>query len=142
VRFSPSTTSYSDSNHCIRLDKGTYDAIALATTLKDGTRPIDNYPFRVSRLLKPGGFFLITCECNGAACQHICLVYWAACNFTEQELKEHFASEKNLIYQCVINSDLRHQSYTSFSSRIQHKTFTFGGKTGSVCSSVAFQRKQ
>lgn len=45
----------------VLLDKGTYDAIALGEKEADGRFPIDKYPSRVARLLKPGGFFLITC---------------------------------------------------------------------------------
>ncbi|KAG8954230.1 hypothetical protein FRC04_000452 [Tulasnella sp. 424] len=91
------------------LDKGTFDAIALADKSKDGPAPIDGYPARVSRLLKPGAYFLIT-----------------SCNFTEEELKQKFdTSETSLTYH----------------SRIEHKTFTFGGKTGSTCSSVAFKKQ-
>lgn len=47
---------------CFRLDKGTFDAIALADKVKDGHAPIDGYPARVSRLLKHGAYFLITCK--------------------------------------------------------------------------------
>ncbi|KAJ6513118.1 S-adenosyl-L-methionine-dependent methyltransferase [Mycena sanguinolenta] len=47
-----------------------------------------------------------------------------SCNFTEDELRAAFATpETNLVYH----------------SRIQHKTFTFGGKSGSEVSSVAFE---
>ncbi|KAJ7285114.1 S-adenosyl-L-methionine-dependent methyltransferase [Mycena rebaudengoi] len=88
------------------LDKGTYDAIALADKDADGKSPASRYPGRVARLLKPGGSFLIT-----------------SCNFTEEELRASFeTSETELVYH----------------SRIQHRTFTFGGKNGSSCSSVAF----
>jgi len=46
-----------------------------------------------------------------------------SCNFTEDELRANFETpETGLIYH----------------SRIQHRTFTFGGKSGSPCSSVAF----
>ncbi|KII85032.1 hypothetical protein PLICRDRAFT_328781 [Plicaturopsis crispa FD-325 SS-3] len=48
-----------------------------------------------------------------------------SCNFTEEELKAKFVTpETGLVYH----------------SRIQHATFTFGGKSGSICSSVAFQK--
>jgi len=48
-----------------------------------------------------------------------------SCNFTEDELKTIFATrETGLTYH----------------SRIQHPTFTYGGKSGSICSSVAFQK--
>ncbi|KAF8206297.1 S-adenosyl-L-methionine-dependent methyltransferase [Mycena galopus ATCC 62051] len=78
------------------LDKGTFDAIALAEKDADGTSPAARYPVRVARLLKPGARFLIT-----------------SCNFTEDELRATFeAPDTGLVYH----------------SRIQHKTFTFGGR--------------
>ncbi|KAF8591085.1 S-adenosyl-L-methionine-dependent methyltransferase [Ramaria rubella] len=90
------------------LDKGTFDAIALAEKDASGISPSNLYPARVSRLLRPSGLFLIT-----------------SCNFTEEELKDKFAiAGTGLVYH----------------SRIQHKTFTYGGKSGSICSSVAFQK--
>jgi len=44
------------------LDKGTYDAIALGQQDDQGRSPCINYPGRAARLLKPGGYFLITCR--------------------------------------------------------------------------------
>ncbi|KAF7336717.1 Protein-lysine N-methyltransferase EFM4 [Mycena venus] len=90
------------------LDKGTFDAIALAEKDEDGKSPAARYPARVARLLKPGASFLTT-----------------SCNFTEEELRATFETpETGLVYH----------------SRIQHKTFTFGGKSGSPVSSVAFMK--
>jgi SAM-dependent methyltransferase len=43
------------------LDKGTFDAIALAERDATGISPATVYPYRVAKLLKPGGHFLITC---------------------------------------------------------------------------------
>lgn len=43
------------------LDKGTYDAIALGEKDGEGRLPTWSYPSRVTRLLKSGGYFLITC---------------------------------------------------------------------------------
>jgi len=48
-----------------------------------------------------------------------------SCNFIEDELKRSFAT--------VITG-------LTYHSRIQHPTFTFGGKSGSVYTSVAFRR--
>ena len=45
------------------LDKGTFYAIALAEKDESGRTPADEYPARIGRVVKPGGFFLITCEC-------------------------------------------------------------------------------
>jgi len=87
------------------LDKGTFDAIALMEKDSSGLAPADGYPPKIARLLKPGGYFLIT-----------------SCNFTEEELKAKF------------------QLSVEYHSRIQHATFTFGGRSGSICSSVAFQK--
>jgi SAM-dependent methyltransferase len=43
------------------LDKGTFDAIALMEKDSSGLAPADGYPPKIARLLKPGGYFLITC---------------------------------------------------------------------------------
>ncbi|KAI5989424.1 S-adenosyl-L-methionine-dependent methyltransferase [Pisolithus orientalis] len=88
------------------LDKGTFDAIALMQKDNHGKAPVDGYPLRVARLLKPGAHFLIT-----------------SCNFTEAELQDKFTTPA---------TGLRYHS------RIQHQTYTFGGRSGSICSSVAF----
>jgi len=89
------------------LDKGTYDAIALADQTLEG-EPLKLYPARVSKALKKGGFILIT-----------------SCNFTEDELKQAFASSELGL---------------SFHSRVEYATFIFGGQKGSTISTVAFQR--
>lgn len=43
------------------LDKGTFDAIALADKDEQGNAPADGYPPRIGRVVKPGGYFLIVC---------------------------------------------------------------------------------
>jgi EEF1A lysine methyltransferase 2 len=43
------------------LDKGTFDAIALGEKDVGGRSPADGYPSRIGQIVKPGGFFLITC---------------------------------------------------------------------------------
>jgi SAM-dependent methyltransferase len=45
----------------VLLDKGTFDAIALGEKDENGTSPAAVYPYRIARLLKPRGHFLITC---------------------------------------------------------------------------------
>jgi EEF1A lysine methyltransferase 2 len=45
----------------VLLDKGTYDAIALGVKNEQGKSPAVKYPACAARLLKPGGFLLITC---------------------------------------------------------------------------------
>ncbi|KAF9019489.1 S-adenosyl-L-methionine-dependent methyltransferase [Hymenopellis radicata] len=90
------------------LDKGTYDAIALGEKDEQRRSPAYQYPQRAARLLKDGGFFLIT-----------------SCNFTEDELKASFVTpDTGFIYH----------------SRIKHRSFSFGGISGSVVSSVAFKK--
>jgi len=68
------------------LDKGTFDAMALAGKDNDGRTPADEYPARVGRAVKRGGYFLIT-----------------SCNFTEDELKTKFTGvETGLVYHSRI----------------------------------------
>jgi len=65
------------------LDKGTFDAIALGTKNENGKSPAAKYPGRVDKILRPGGYFLIT-----------------SCNFTEEELRAQFVrSDTCLMYQ-------------------------------------------
>ncbi|CCM01389.1 uncharacterized protein FIBRA_03440 [Fibroporia radiculosa] len=90
------------------LDKGTFDAMALAGKDDNGISLADSYPHRVATVVRPGGFFLIT-----------------SCNFTLEELKTKFSTpETGLEYH----------------SRIPFPSFSFGGKSGNVYSSVAFKR--
>ncbi|KAI5122765.1 hypothetical protein M0805_009847 [Coniferiporia weirii] len=68
------------------LDKGTYDAMALAEKDAEGHRPCDVYPKRISAVVKPDGFFLIT-----------------SCNFTHEELLRIFVTpETGLSYHSKI----------------------------------------
>lgn len=94
------------------LDKGTYDAIALAEKDENGKNGVDYYPARLGRIVKPGGFFLIccasklpwlVCRCDGFLLNSIVLVGdHPACNFTEDELRAKFSYEETgLQYQYV-----------------------------------------
>ncbi|KGB78199.1 hypothetical protein CNBG_3761 [Cryptococcus deuterogattii R265] len=62
------------------MDKGTYDALCLSDEPVEEDEqkrlPSGVYPERVAKLVKPGGFFLIT-----------------SCNFTEEEIKERYSKE-------------------------------------------------
>jgi EEF1A lysine methyltransferase 2 len=123
----PTLPQQSSTDWDLIMDKGTFDAIALMEKDRNGMAPADGYPPKIARLLKPGGHFLITCtlpiEYKCIAQQLI--ISPEACNFTEEELRSKFANvQTGLVYH----------------SRIQHATFTFGGKSGSICSSVAFQK--
>ena len=46
------------------LDKGTFDAIALGEKDESGRSPAASYPSKLAHLLRPGGYFLITCGCS------------------------------------------------------------------------------
>lgn len=127
----------------VLLDKGTFDAIALAREDSLGYAPVDLYPGRVVRLLRPGGLFLITCMLPpNHSHGHLSDARVKACNFTEDELKQRFITpETCLQYQCVPHNWVFYSSILHcLSSRIQHKTYTYGGKSGSICSSIAFQK--
>ncbi|KAH9935249.1 S-adenosyl-L-methionine-dependent methyltransferase [Amylocystis lapponica] len=72
------------------LDKGTFDAIALAEKGADGSAPADSYPARVASAVKPGGYFLIT-----------------SCNFTEEELTSKFTrAGPRLVYHSRIHGNV------------------------------------
>ncbi|KAI0926109.1 hypothetical protein AcV5_008658 [Taiwanofungus camphoratus] len=67
------------------LDKGTFDAMALADKDDEDVAPADGYPSRIARVVKLGGYFLIT-----------------SCNFTEEELKAKFITAgTGFVYQYV-----------------------------------------
>jgi SAM-dependent methyltransferase len=84
------------------LDKGTYDAIALGEKDEKGYSPAVKYPSRVTRLLRPGGYFLITCKSSLSALAARNFNFGIACNFTEDELKASFETEDtDLVYQLV-----------------------------------------
>jgi hypothetical protein len=104
-----------------RLDKGTFDAMALYSAPSaysedtQGSRvsesednPTNIYPSRVVRLLKTGGFFLITCESianNRASLLNNIRGRPIACNFTEKEVIAHFTEkESRLKYQLSAQS--------------------------------------
>ncbi|KAL1409032.1 Protein-lysine N-methyltransferase efm4 [Vanrija albida] len=82
------------------LDKGTFDALALSqdAVAEAGNRlPSLVYPERVARLVKPGGFFLIT-----------------SCNFTEEETKRRFTREG---VPFTFHSSVPHKSF-SFGGKV------------------------
>ncbi|KAG8213320.1 S-adenosyl-L-methionine-dependent methyltransferase [Butyriboletus roseoflavus] len=58
----PRHDSTSDGVWDLVLDKGTYDAISLMDSDQQGIAPLERYVPRVVKLLRPGGYFLITCE--------------------------------------------------------------------------------
>lgn len=58
------------------LDKGTFDALCLSEERIDGKLPSQLYPERIAKVVKDGGFFLIT-----------------SCNFTEEEIKARWTKD-------------------------------------------------
>jgi SAM-dependent methyltransferase len=59
------------------LDKGTFDALCLSKEEVDGKLPSHLYPEKVAKVVKEGGFFLIT-----------------SCNFTETEIKARWGKKE------------------------------------------------
>ena len=92
------------------LDKGTFDAISLSDE-KDaqGRRICEGYRERVEGLVRDGGILLVT-----------------SCNWTEQELKGWFESDRGFEAR----------------GRIEYPSFSFGGQTGQSVCSVCFRRKR
>lgn len=82
------------------LDKGTFDALALSSepVEGDGRLPSVIYPERIAKLVKPGGYFLITCEQDLIVPLWRALTASPACNFTEEEVKRRF-EQGGLRYQ-------------------------------------------
>lgn len=96
----------------IVLDKGTFDAISLADDAK-ATRVCERYPDIARRLVRSGGFLIVT-----------------SCNWTEEELvkwfvagKEEGASDRLVVW-----------------GRVEYPRFRFGGQEGQGVCTVCFQR--
>lgn len=83
------------------LDKGTFDAMALGTN-EDGRSFADGYPLRVGRVVKPGGYFLITCESWIPRSIRFSTVQL---NFSLRSMQFHRGRAKEQIHLC------RHGSY-------------------------------
>lgn len=97
------------------LDKGTFDAISLSgetTRIADrDVRIVETYPGKVLRMIKPGGFLLIT-----------------SCNWTEDEVVKWFTQTPEV--KDVLN----------VFGRVKYPTFQFGGHQGQGVASVCFQK--
>ncbi|KAJ6020560.1 S-adenosylmethionine-dependent methyltransferase [Penicillium herquei] len=98
----------------IVLDKGTFDAISLAGDAKE-TRVCERYPDIVRRLLRKGGFLMVT-----------------SCNWTEEELVKWFTgpvgSAEGEVDRLVVWG------------RVEYPRFRFGGQEGQGVCTVCFQR--
>lgn len=130
------------------LDKGTYDAIALGEKDELGRPPVFQYPSRVGRLLKPGGFFLITCKIgllrlycyevlSSLSLQHVILLRKSSRPISQRKTAVSFISVFNLFSVC---KECFPRAHINASSSIKYPTFTFGGQNGAKYSSVAFQK--
>ncbi|KAL0574985.1 Protein-lysine N-methyltransferase efm4 [Marasmius crinis-equi] len=127
------------------LDKGTYDAIALGGKDEHGNSPAARYPARAARLIKPGGFFLITCG------PPYCIVSTPLPTIIVQLATLPKTSSKQASYQrkpdfsisalfALLPISIIQTVHVHTSSRIKHPSFTFGGKSGNVYCSVAFKK--
>lgn len=91
-------------------DKGTFDAICLASPGEDGRRICEDYRPRVQKLVKKGGLFIIT-----------------SCNWTEDELRAWFVGEGE-------------EGGFAEEGRIEYRSFSFGGQKGQTISTLCFRR--
>lgn len=119
VKTSPTTKDetlswfpYEAGGFDIVLDKGTFDAISLADDAK-ATRVCERYPDIVRRLVRRGGFLIVT-----------------SCNWTEEELVRWFVAGKG-----EEGSDR-----LVVWGRVEYPRFRFGGQEGQGVCTVCFQR--
>ncbi|ROW14336.1 hypothetical protein VPNG_03922 [Cytospora leucostoma] len=96
-------------------DKGTFDAISLSEEADEaGRRICEGYKGRVVRLVRPGGFFLVT-----------------SCNWTEEELEGWFGEG---------SAEVEGGSFVRV-GRVNYPSFSFGGVKGQTISTVCYQRR-
>ncbi|KAL0065079.1 Protein-lysine N-methyltransferase efm4 [Marasmius tenuissimus] len=127
------------------LDKGTYDAIALGPKDEHGSSPAARYPARAARLVRPGGFFLITCAYppSGHHLAPTCISQLATSPRRSSKPTLYLRKPGSNISASIVLllvSGVDYDFYVRNSSRIKHPSFTFGGKTGNVYCSVAFRK--
>lgn len=96
-------------------DKGTFDAISLSPETIDqlgkDVRVCEVYPGTVARMIKPGGYLLIT-----------------SVNWTEEEIVRWFTEGENV------------QGILEEYSRIKYHVYEFGGRKGQLVASICFRR--
>lgn len=102
---------YATGGFDIVLDKGTFDAISLADDAK-ATRVCERYPDIARRLLRNGGFLVVT-----------------SCNWTEEELVKWF-----------VGGDGGAADRLAVWGRVEYPRFRFGGQEGQGVCTVCFQR--
>ena len=103
---------YEQGGFDIVLDKGTFDAISLASDAKD-TRVCERYPNTVRHLIRKEGFLVVT-----------------SCNWTEEELVMWFTGAGG------VNAQDRFVVW----GRVEYPRFRFGGQEGQGVCTVCFQR--
>ncbi|EFA80571.1 hypothetical protein PPL_06510 [Heterostelium album PN500] len=89
-----------ENSYDVVVDKGTFDAMALS---EERDQAKFDYKTTVSKILKSGGYFIIT-----------------SCNYTNAELQQYFTS----------NTDTTLHSNYTFSHNVQYPVFKFGGSQG------------
>ncbi|KAB8244726.1 S-adenosylmethionine-dependent methyltransferase [Aspergillus flavus] len=114
---------YGEGGFDIVLDKGTFDAVSLSEEVVEGDadasvagkkvqrRVCEMYPGVARRLVKKGGFLVVT-----------------SCNWTEEELVMWFTREKG------------EGDRLEVWGRVEYPRFRFGGKEGQGVCTVCFQR--
>ena len=114
----------------IVLDKGTFDAISLTPTQTSATEssehPCETYRVNVTRLVRPGGFLVIT-----------------SCNWTREELVQWLTSGTDAAKAQVEGGggEVGNGKGTlRFYDEAKYPTFTFGGKKGQSVVTVVFRR--
>jgi EEF1A lysine methyltransferase 2 len=117
IHDSPQTTPWwnSQSGFDLVLDKGTFDAISLSSetiSLPNSVskKVFEVYPEKVSALVKPGGYFLIT-----------------SCNWTQEEIVRWFTRGGM-------------EGILEVFHVIEYPAFKFGGKMGQGVVSVCFRK--
>ncbi|PWN18398.1 hypothetical protein BCV69DRAFT_285023 [Microstroma glucosiphilum] len=108
----------------IVLDKGTLDAIALASSAPSaGTTPLNTYLSALGTLTTPGGLFLIT-----------------SCNFTAEELVAKLTQPRAQAQVDQTGSGPATAAFEHLETLPAKRQFMFGGKKGSTTVCVAFRR--
>ena len=112
------------------LDKGTFDAISLAPHQQSNRnrnrnrRPCQQFPARAARLVKPGGFFVIT-----------------SCNWTEAEVVAWFTTDDNDDGDGDDDDDDSVAGKFEVWGTVPYPRFRFGGHEGQGVATVAFRRR-
>jgi hypothetical protein len=101
---------YAEGGFDIVLDKGTFDAVSLSDDAKQ-TRVCEVYPDIARRLVKRGGFLVVT-----------------TCNWTEEELVRWFVGDREKGDRLIVWG------------RVEYPVFRFGGCEGQGVCTVCFQR--